>query len=527
METPQFPLRSFADIEVNLVGAITPPYEIAVASARTCYSGKGIVYPQEVSKDEKAVVLRDKIASSTLEAGHLTTRQHAHFTFAIAGVSRHFLWNFLHSHPYYNSEQVSQRYVKVRSGNFLIPPLEDRAKSVYLEAVEFQRRAYEDLIGALKEPLSGDFYTRFPGRKRKPELWEKAIDKRAFEVARYVLGLGTTAYLYHTVSSLTLMRYARLQNLFETPTEQKIVVQKMLDCVRAIDPLFEKEIPDPVPLESTLEYKLFQEFQSTDFHASEAFVEEFDRSLEGKISKLVGYTPHAEKMLATSLRLMLGKTEKEISDERALALLLDPKENASMGDTLNVLTTERIGQVLHHVHFTFRKKISHAADSQDQRHRTVLSSRPYLAFHYTGKPDYIVPFGVTQSDRALEIYEGSMKRSFEAVGKLLELGASTEHAFYLLPNAVPIRMISTGDLQALQHKWKLRACYNAQEEIFRATIDELKQVREVVPAVVEHMRAPCYGRLRAGVKPYCPEGDRFCGLPVWKYDLPQYQRKSL
>ena len=32
-------LRSFQDIKVELVGSIAQPYEVSVASARTCYSG--------------------------------------------------------------------------------------------------------------------------------------------------------------------------------------------------------------------------------------------------------------------------------------------------------------------------------------------------------------------------------------------------------------------------------------------------------------------------------------------------------
>ena len=112
--------------------------------------------------------------------------------------------------------------------------------------------AYEKLISLLNVPLSQDFYERFPARRKLPEKWSGPINKRAFEVARYVLGVGTTAYFYHTVSALTLLRYARLVRQFDTPDEQKIV-GKMLDAVRAIDPLFEKEIHDPLPLEQTLD----------------------------------------------------------------------------------------------------------------------------------------------------------------------------------------------------------------------------------------------------------------------------------
>jgi len=508
------------------VGAITSPYETAVASARTCYSGKGVIYPEDVSKNEKAVELRDRIASSTLLAGHLTTRQHAHFVFAITGLSRQCLWSFLHSHPFYNSEQVSQRYVRVKRDSFLMPPLSDEAKEVYSAAVDAQMDSYERLIGLLKVPLTEDYYDRFKARRKTPEKWDKAIDKRSFEVARYVLGVGTTAYLYHTVSALTLLRYAKLCQLFETPTEQKILVEKMLERVREVDPLFDKELTDPMPIEQTLEYQCLMQAkgQSRD---SKEFIREFDASLDGKVSKLINYSAQSENVLAEATRVSLGKSLSEMSDEAAIELLLHPKNNPVLADTLNLSSLDRLSQILHHVQFTFKKKISHAADSQDQRHRMVPASRPLLHLHYTGEPDYVVPFGITQSAEADEVYRKSMESSFAAVNQLLDLGVSEEFAFYLLPNAYSVRMVSSGDLHSLQHKWKMRACYNAQEEIFRATVDEIAQVQAVLPKIGRHLRAPCYGRMQAGVKPFCPEGDKFCGLPVWKREISEYTRKSL
>jgi thymidylate synthase ThyX len=520
-------LRTFQDIEVKLVGQITSPYELAIATARTCYSGKGVIYPEDVSKDERSIQLRDRIASSTMEAGHLTTRQHAHFVFALSGVSRQFIWSFLHSHPFYNSEQVSQRYVRVKRGSFVAPPLPNDALEVYTQAVDAQMGAYEGLIEALRPTLSHDYYERFKARKKYADKWNPSIDKRCYEVARYALGVGTTAYLYHTVSALTLLRYARLCEMFETPTEQRLVIQQMLDAVKATDPLFDKEIPDPLPLEKTLEYECVRKFSESARQTRKEFISEFDRDLEGRTSKLVNYSHDAEKVIGTAVRTALGRTKSELSDADAVDLMLDPKLNPSLADTLGVTTLDKLDQILHHVHFTFQKKISHTADSQDQRHRMVMSSRPVLLFHYTGQPDYITPYGITQNEKALEIYEQSMKRSFQAVNQLLEMGVKEEFAFYLLPNAFPIRMISSGDLQAYHHKWKMRSCYNAQEEIFRATVDEIEQVRSLFPRVGEHLRAPCYLRLRAGITPFCPEGDRYCGLPVWKYQITDYARKSL
>ena len=84
-----------------------------------------------------------------MEAGHLTTRQHAHFVFVLSGVSRQFIWSFLHSHPFYNSEQVSQRYVEVRPGNVVMPSLPEPQAALYRSTVEDAMGAYKQLIELL------------------------------------------------------------------------------------------------------------------------------------------------------------------------------------------------------------------------------------------------------------------------------------------------------------------------------------------------------------------------------------------
>src|SRR6266511_1249325 len=113
---------------VRLVHAFERPFENVVATARTCYSAKGIVTEDQASAKAER---RDALAKSIYAAGHHTTFQHAHFQFALENVSRQFLWSFLHSHPFYNSEQVSQRYVEVKPGTTSIPALGGRAQAVF------------------------------------------------------------------------------------------------------------------------------------------------------------------------------------------------------------------------------------------------------------------------------------------------------------------------------------------------------------------------------------------------------------
>lgn len=508
---------------VTLEALIQEPYALGVATARTCYSAKGIIRPSDVNRDEKARALRDKIAESTLAAGHLTTRQHAHFVFSLQKVSRQFVWSFLHSHPFYNSEQVSQRYVKVKPGNATIPALPEELIPLYQQILQTQIEDYEALIGLLVPPVEKEYYQIFPIRKKWAEKYRPTILKKAYEVARYVLPIATHTYLYHTISAVTLLRYSRLMHLFDTPAEQKFVVQKMLEEVLRLDPDFEKELEDPYPLEQTPEYQMVGEWNSPERSASD-FIREFDASLEGGSSKLVDYKAHAEQTVSHAVRQVFGLAKEALSDEEALDRLMNPAKNRYLADPLGVNTLSKLSRCMVHAHYTFRKKLSHTADSQDQRHRMTPASRPLLERHYTGKPDFIVPPLVKMHPEIRERYERSMEKTFQGIRQLLERGASLEQALYLLPNAFPIRFEESGDLLNLHHKWHTRACYTAQDEIFYATIQEIQQVAQVHPRLASHILAPCFIRKQAGVKPICPEGERFCGVKVWEKRIEEYQR---
>ncbi|MBI4042085.1 MAG: FAD-dependent thymidylate synthase [Deltaproteobacteria bacterium] len=507
--------------KVKLISAIASPFDLSVASARTCYSSKGIIWPEEVSADEKSVALRNRIAESTREAGHLTTRQHAHFVFALSDVSRHCIWSFLHSHPYYNSEQVSQRYVKVRGGRYFVPPLKERARQQYDRVVSLELAAYEKLIALILPRARGEYYRIFPARERDEKRWESVISKRAYEVARYVLPIATSAYLYHTISALTLIRYYKYCRQFDTPLEQRLLVEAMVREVLKVDPEFARDLEEPILFEEHAESLYFKKI---DLQESRTFIREFDHSLEGRISKLVSHTPDPERMIGDAVRVVLGRGEGTLSDSEAVERVLNPKKNPSLGDVLGAGTLSKLGRALHLVHFVFKKKLSHTADSQDQRHRATPAARPLLMAHYSGEPDYIVPQLIAAVPEAADFYAEQMNEIFKGINQLIEEGVEWEVAQYLLPNAFPVRFIETGDLLGLHHKWKLRTCYNAQEEIFAASVDELSQAALLFPALGEYLRAPCYVRKLAGEKPFCPEKERFCGLPVWNYAIEDYLR---
>jgi len=510
---------------VRLEHYFQQPYNLAVATARTCYSST-VISPADVGKDEQARAQRDRIAESIYKAGHHTTIQHPTFQFVLEKVSRQFIWSFLHAHAFYNSEQVSQRYVEVKPGHVTIPPLDEPARAIYLETVDDQMQVYHRLIELVEPVAAGEYRRIFPSRNRQEKRWASAIKKRCQEVARYVLPVATHAHLYHTISGLTLHRYWRLCQQFDAPLEQRLVVGRMVEEVRRIDPSFMDLAADPIPLEQTLEHQAFQQFHGALRNgAAQRFVEEFDQELGGATSKLVDYTAHAEASLAQGVRSVLGLTRDQLSDAEAIALVLDPARNRYLAEPLTLTTVSKLSRAMVHPHFTFKKKLSHTADSQDQRHRMVPASRPILACHFiSGRPDYLLPPLIAKSHEAEAAYREAMARIWLAIDRLLDLGVREEYALYLLPNAFPIRFEESGDLLHFHHKWVQRLCYTAQEEIWSACRDEVLQVKATFPEIGRYLAAPCWPRAQANLAPFCPEGDRFCGVAVWKLPVEAYQR---
>jgi flavin-dependent thymidylate synthase len=520
---------------VRLENAFARPYENAVATARTCYSSKGVLRVADVSgdglpleKQRERTDLRDRIAASIYQAGHHTTLQHAHFQFTIDQVSRQCLWSFLHSHPFYNSEQVSQRYVAVKPGHYAIPPLDEfcaEALAEYRATCDGLVSDYQALTESLTPIAAAEYFRRFPARRANEPKWRSSVQKKAQEVARYVLPVAIHAYLYHTVSALTLLRYHRLCDQYDAPLEQRLLVNAMVEAVVAHDPLFAKVVEEPIALEETPEFAAFESFAAArEQGAAARFRAEFDASLAGRTSKLVGWKQGQEELLAASVREVLGLPRAELTDDAAIALVLAPDQNPLLGQALNVGMHSKLTRCLQHVHYTFRKKISHTADSQDQRHRMVPASRPILAAHVGDEPDFVTPALVKLDPKCERAYVAAMERAFSGRARLKALGVSEEFAEYVLPNALAIRFTESADLLSLHHKLVSRLCYNAQEEIFAASLDEAQQVAQVDPRIGAQLGAPCLVRLRAGITPYCPEGDRYCGVPVWKLALSQYER---
>ncbi|MHC4924473.1 MAG: FAD-dependent thymidylate synthase, partial [Planctomycetota bacterium] len=452
--------------QVQLVNTFHRPYENSVATARTCYSSRGIVTAEQVGGDDEPAdkqalraERRDLLAKSIYQAGHHTTLQHATFQFALSNVSRQFLWTFLHAHPFYNSEQVSQRYVEVKDGTYATPALTGEALEVYRSTADRLMADYRVLCEVLERPVEAEMRRRFP-RRAGSKREKRDVKKKAQEAARYVLPVSTFAYLYHTVSGLTLLRYHRLCEQYDAPAETRMVVTAMVNAMLEADPLYANILEDPLPLEETPEARFFERTGGTPSASTRrAFTEEFDAELGGLTSLLVDSKPRNEALVAQAVREVMGLPRSAMSDDDAIDAVLDPAKNGLLGENMNVNSLDKLTRCLFHAHYTFRKKISHTADSQDQRHRMTPASRPLLWAYLGDQPDYIVPGAVAADEEATRLYAEAMDRAWEGIAKLRRLGVSAEWTAYLLPNAVSVRFTESADLLNLHHKLRMRLCW--------------------------------------------------------------------
>ena len=502
--------------KVTLRSSPAVPYDGAIAAARTCYS------PRVIERSEVTDKQRDSIGPLTFEGGHHTVFQHAHFEFGLENISRQLVWSVLHSYPFYNSEQSSQRYVKLNEPRAFVPPIAGEALDVYEQAILRAWESYARLSELLKDDawaiLKDLRYVRPTNSAARLKTVEREAEKKAIETARYVIPIGAFTSMVHTVSGIVLHRLHRMLNAGDVPYEAAMVIGAMVDLVKEVDPMFF----DKIGLDTRARPPARAGVPGTRA-SGDAYAAEFDRRLGGRVSRLRDWSAGAERVVADAVRATFGLTTAELDDSEAIDRVMNPARNPYRVDMLDVAYHSPMMRTLNHASYVFEKRLSHTADSQDQRHRMVPASRPMMTLADTILPDYVTPRLIRQNAAALAVYEQAMADAWTAKNRLLALGVPLEHALYVLPNAKALRLVESGSFIALQHKWTLRTCFNAQEEIYLASMDEISQVQAIHPQLGRYLGPPCVLRNKI-VAPRCTEGSHFCGVPVWN-SFPHVERR--
>lgn len=458
---------------------INSPRNISVAAARGCYAKRTISSAE--CEDWKQ---SDDLIIDLLVAGHTTTLEHHHITLNIEDVSRHFVWRYLHSFPFYSTDQQSQRYVEMQIENFYIP--NELSKDEKIEWREFYNNMFNNykLLNSKLENIfdSGEVLTL---NKQQ----EKNKKKKCMEFGRYVLPLGQLTKMKYTINFITMLRLigflSSLNEKDECFYEAKVFAKKLEDILLNID------------------IRLFNIIQ---------------KSKEEYVSTLVNYKNYE-----------IDYKEKFQNFETSSSVLISHNMNILKNKGINKINNFKFNPLLQNINdmedFVCEHLVSHSCDSQNQRHRTTKGFRPIMIDYYDQMDSkYYIPEIIKSNKELLEIYSNTMNsiyKFFDKYRKIYGFGL----ALYLLPNAQKVYFIEKNFMSQFEHKAQKRLCYNAQEEIFHMTKDILNELtKNGVDIKSYDLMAPCHINKKYGIKPFCPEGSRFCGVKVWNLKLEEMKR---
>lgn len=182
--------------------------QVCAAAINQCYSAKGGAELKEKLSPEK----RSKLIDIVLGGGHLSTIEHASFTFAVTGISRACTHQLVR-HRHASFSQQSQRYVKLKDGEFdyIVPPT-ILGKPELLE--KFEQKMKE--IGATYA-----------------ELLEAGVPA---EDARAVLPNATETKIVFTMNARELLHFLELRLCTRAQQEIRMLAVEMLKLVTPLAP---------------------------------------------------------------------------------------------------------------------------------------------------------------------------------------------------------------------------------------------------------------------------------------------------
>lgn len=235
-----------AKLKVTLVAHTENPEKVVAASAKLCYSQLGAEELMDSLSEDKT----EKFLNKLVEIGHESPIEHVSFSFAVEGVSR-VLTHQLVRHRLASYSQRSQRYVSEGEFDYIMPPeikgnLE--AEKIYIETMENDRKAYDDLAEKLYEGHLKDYMLE--NKVKLEDIKKKdlnALHKRAFEDARYVLPNACETKIMISMNARSLKHFFNVRCCNRAQWEIREMANLMLAEVKKVAPnLFKNAGPSCV-----------------------------------------------------------------------------------------------------------------------------------------------------------------------------------------------------------------------------------------------------------------------------------------
>lgn len=192
-------------MRVDLIQYTPDPEKVVSAAARLCYSANPVPELLERLDDESVAGFIRRLR----KMGHLSTFEHISFQFSIDGVSRA-LSHQLVRHRIASYSQRSQRYVKEKGFEFVIPP-----------SVKQDPKALER-FNAVMARLQDDY--------------QELLNSVPAEDARYVLPNACTTSLMATFNARSLLNFFEHRTCMRAQWEIRALAERMLELVRGVAP---------------------------------------------------------------------------------------------------------------------------------------------------------------------------------------------------------------------------------------------------------------------------------------------------
>jgi thymidylate synthase (FAD) len=214
--------------------------------------------------------------------------------------------------------------------------------------------------------------------------------------------------------------------------------------------------------------------------------------------ELLSHTPDPEKVVALAARLCYSPSSIGELQQRLGASDIDA--------FLDKIMSLGHHSVLEHAAFTFGiEGISRVTTHQLVRHR--IASYSQQSQRYVSHKDEftsIMPDTIADNPEARQIFAFMSETVHKAYAQLVEMGIPAEDARYILPNATETKIVMTMNARELLHFFALRCCQRAQWEIREMSVEMLRLVKKIAPAIFREAGPGC-------VSGPCPEGQFCCG----------------
>ncbi len=431
-----------------------------------------VIREQEMGRD-RAEKFHEKWV---LNYGHASVAEHATVHIGVERVSRLFSSLLECANEFLSFTEYSQRYQRPRKGDNYIPQELDRhpaLKKEFGELCDFQYEVYSRLNAELFDFLK----KKFPVPQDKEErVHFRALEKIAFEDARYALNLSTLTNLgmtanaramEQTISALLSSRYPEARNRAEEiKSEVRFSVPTLVK--------YADENPYIVRTREALEefsHSLGDAGNQTPCNGSSVAL--FDYTGRGKEN------PQAEALREIARGLLFEFSGLSVGDiERHLS------ENTPELEKIFLTAVQELGKhdnpvgIFRSVSYNAEFVLSEAAWHQLLRHRKVswTIKEPSVGEGVT------VPPHVTES--------GTEELLLEAVGRSERLYEELVHAgfrdvaSYVVTNAHNRRVCGSFDLWELYHLTNLRMSEGAQWDIKNVIGQLAREIAKVHPLFV-------------------------------------------